>query len=222
MFRRLRKLSPALLAVPAALALSACGSAHTKVTTGSYAGENGVGAPYLDVGQLIYQVQLSRELNPTDTEDAGYLQGLTPAERALAPGQEWFGVFVQVYNNHSAQFPAASTMTITDTQGNAYTPLPPSPASLYAYRGGPVPANGQLPIADSTASFGPTQGSLLLYKIQLASLDNRPLKIKIANPLDPAETASAELDVCTSGSPAGRLPAPGVQPEPPFRHPRRL
>jgi hypothetical protein len=86
-------------------------------------------------------------------------------------------------------------MTITDTQGNTYTPLPPSPTSSYAYRGGEVPAKGQLPIPNSTASFGPTQGSLLLYKIQLASLDNRPLKIKIANPGNPSETASAELDV---------------------------
>ena len=195
MFSRLRKLSPALLAVTAALALSACGNAHTKVTTGTYAGEVGVGAPYLNVGPLVYQVQLSRQLNPADVEDAGYLQGLGPAERALAPGQEWLGVFVQVFNNHSVQFPAASTMTITDTQGNAYVPIPPGPTNFYAYRGGLVPANGQLPIPDSTASFGPTQGALLLYKLQLASLDNRPLKIHIANPLDPAETASAELDV---------------------------
>jgi hypothetical protein len=195
MFSRLRTLSPALLATAAALALSACGNADTKVTTGTYAGESGAAAPYLDVGPLIYQIQLSRQLNPADVEDAGYLQGLSPAERALAPGQEWFGVFVQVYNEHSAEFPAASTMTITDTQGNAYTPIPPAPTSSYAFRGGLVPAKGQLPIPDSTASFGPTQGALLLYKLHLASLDNRPLKIKIANPLDPAETASAELDV---------------------------
>jgi hypothetical protein len=195
MFSRLRKLSPAALIVPAALALGACGNSHTKVTTGTYAGENGVGAPYLDVGPLIYQVQLSRELNPSDTEDVGYLQGLRPAEDALAPGQEWFGVFIQVYNHNSVGYPAATSMTITDTQGNTYTPLPASPTSSYAYRGGEVPAKGQLPIPNSTASFGPTQGSLLLYKIQLASLDNRPLKIKIANPGNPSETASAELDV---------------------------
>jgi hypothetical protein len=195
MFSRLRKLLPVLLAVPAVLALSACGNADEKVTTGTYAGENGVGAPYLNVGQLVYQIQLSRELNASDVEDAGYLQGLTPAERALGPGQEWFGVFVQVYNKHSVEFPAAMSMTISDTQGNVYTSLPANPANAYAFRGGPVPAKGQLPTPDSTASFGPTQGALLLYKLNLASLDNRPLKIKIANPLDPAETASAELDV---------------------------
>jgi hypothetical protein len=41
----------------------------------------------------------------------------------------------------------------------------------------------------------PSQGALLLYKIQTVSLDNRPLELKIANPGDLTETASAELDV---------------------------
>ena len=86
---------PSLLALMlvSALALSACSdNSHTRVTTGTYAGESGQNAPYLNVGPLIYEVQLSREMNPFDTEDAAYLQGLSPAERQLAPGQEWFGV----------------------------------------------------------------------------------------------------------------------------------
>jgi hypothetical protein len=195
MISRLRKLPLAVLALLAILALSACGSSHTKVTTGTYAGESGANAPYLNVGPLIYEVQLSRELNPSDTEDAGYLQGLSAAQRQLAPGQEWFGVFVQVYNNNSTELPAASSFTITDTQGNTYTPIAPDQTNAYAYRGGVVPGKGQLPVGNSTAAFGPTQGALLLYKIQLISLDNRPLEIRIANPSDPAETASAELDV---------------------------
>jgi hypothetical protein len=45
------------------------------------------------------------------------------------------------------------------------------------------------------ASFGPTQGALLLYKIQTVSLDNRPLEIKIVDPTEPTQRASAELDV---------------------------
>ena len=71
------------------------------MTTGTYAGESGANAPYLNVGPLIYQVQLSRELNPYNIEDSAYLQGLTPAQRQLEPGQEWFAVFMQVYNNTS-------------------------------------------------------------------------------------------------------------------------
>ena len=195
MSSRLRKLPPALLAVLAIVGLSACGDSQTKVTTGTYAGESGAGAPYLNVGPLIYQVQLSRQLNPQDTEDAAYLQGLTPAQRTLTAGQEWFGVFVQVYNNESVGLPAAMSLTVTDTQGDTYTPLTPNQTNPFAYRGGTVPANGRLPVPDSVPSYAPTQGALLLYKIQTVSLDNRPLKIRIANPGNPAETASAELDV---------------------------
>jgi|NGEPerStandDraft_6_1074524.scaffolds.fasta_scaffold00448_6 hypothetical protein len=195
MSSRLCKLPPAVLALLAVFVLGACGDSHTKVSTGTYAGESGQNAPYLDVGPLIYEVQLSRELNPTNTEDATYLQGLSPAERQLAPGQEWFAVFVQVYNNTSSALPSASDLTISDTQGNSYTPLAPSPINQFAYRPGLVPAKGQLPVSNSTANSGPTQGALLLYKIQTVSLDNRPLELKIVDPSNPAETASAELDV---------------------------
>jgi hypothetical protein len=195
MSRRLRKYPLAVLALLAALALTACGDSHTKVTTGTYAGESGAAAPYLDVGPLVYEVQLSRQLSPFDTEDASYLAGLSPAERQLGPGQEWFGVFVQVYNHNSVELPAASHLLVTDTQGNTYTPLSPDQSNEFAYRAGMVPAKGQLPLPDTVAAAGPTQGALLLYKIQIVSLDNRPLKLTIANPGDPAETASAELDV---------------------------
>ncbi len=191
----LRKLSPALLALVAAVAVSACGESHSRVTGGTYAGESGKNAPYLDVGPLVYEVQLSRELNPANSEDAGYLQGLTPAAQRLEAGEEWFAVFLQVYNHSNQPLTAANTITIADTQGNVYSPVVPDATNAYAYRGGTVSAKGQLPAADTTASSGPTQGALLLYKIKVASLDNRPLEVKIVNPADYAESASAELDV---------------------------
>jgi hypothetical protein len=195
MTRSLRKLPLAAIALLAVLALGACGDSHTKVTTGTYAGESGANAPYLDVGPLIYEVQLSRQLNPMDVEDAAYLQGLSPAERTLAPGQEWFAVFMQVYNNNSQALPAANSLTVTDTQGNSYIPVIPGETNPFVYRGGTVPAKGQLPRPDSVARTDPVQGALLLYKIRVVSLDNRPLTLKIVDPTNAAETASAELDV---------------------------
>jgi hypothetical protein len=192
---RLRKLTLGLPAVLAVLVLGACGDSHTKVTTGTYAGESGVNAPYLDVGALKYEVQLSRELNPSNSEDAVYFKGLTATESKLEPGEEWFGVFVQVYNGTSHTARATETMTISDTQGNVYAPILPSQENEYTYRGGFVRAKGQIPEPDTTPFFGPTQGALLLYKIKVSSLDNRPLEIKITNPEDLAESAKAELDV---------------------------
>ena len=194
--RRLRKpsLTLALLLI-AALALSACGNSETKVTTGTYAGESGQNAPYLNVGPLVYEVQLSRELNPANIEDAAYLQGLTPLQRKLLPGQEWFAVFIQVYNHSSVAHLGANSITISDTQNNFYTPIVPGQANQFAYRGGFIPAESQIPVASSIAANGGTQGALLLYKVRVVSLDNRPLTIHIVDPLNATQRASAELDV---------------------------
>jgi hypothetical protein len=190
-----RKILLAVLALVAVFALGACGDSHTRVTTGTYAGESGKNAPYLNVGPLVYEVQLSRELNPANIEDAAYLKGLTPAEAHLAPGQEWFAVFLQVYNHTSVSLPAATNLTISDTQNNIYTPIVPDAENEFAYRGGQVPAKGELPLPESVASSGATGGALLLYKIQVVSLDNRPLELKIVDPTDASQSASAELDV---------------------------
>jgi hypothetical protein len=190
----LRTMAMALVLL-AGLALSACGDSHTRVTTGTYAGESGQNAPYLDVGPLVYEVQLSRELNPANVEDASYLLGLTPAQRALKPGEEWFAVFIQVYNHTSTAHLGASSLTISDTQNNVYTPIVPDQANQFVYRGGLLPAASQIPASGSVAASGDTQGALLLYKIRVVSLDNRPLELHIVDPIDTAQTASAELDV---------------------------
>lgn len=191
-----RKLAILAFSALVALSLGACSDdSHTRVTTGTYAGESGQNAPYLNVGPLIYEVQLSRELNPADTEDAAYLKGLTPRQRKLAPGEEWFGVFVQVYNESSAPHPAATEFTITDTQENTYRPIVPAATNEFAYRAGLMQPKSRIPALNTVAADGPTQGALLLYKIKLLSLDNRPLELKIVDPLDPRQTAQAELDV---------------------------
>jgi hypothetical protein len=179
----------------ATLALGACGDSHTRVTTGTYAGASGKNAPYLNVGPLVYEVQISRELNPYNTEDASYLAGLSPAQRALNPGEEWFGVFMQVYNNSGTPHPIATNLTITDTEGNTYAPIVPDATNSFAYRGGLLQADSQVPAPNTIAANGPTQGALLLYKIKVISLDNRPLELKIVDPIDVTQTASAELDV---------------------------
>jgi hypothetical protein len=194
MFSRLRKLPLVVLSLLVVLALSACGSSHTRVTTGTYAGEAGDAAPYLYVGPLIYEVQVSRELNPFNAEDAAYLHGVSASESKLEPGEEWFAVFIQVYNNTSQEQLAASDLKVYDTQGNTYSPIALEQSNLFAYRGGAVPAKGQLPLPGTIADDVSPQGALLLFKIQLASLENRPLKLKIVDPLNPAESASAELD----------------------------
>jgi len=190
-----RGLALSALALLAALALGACGESHTRVTTGTYAGASGKNAPYLNVGPLVYEVQISRELNPYNVEDAAYLKGVPAAGRQLQPGEEWFGVFMQVYNNTSAPHPVAANITITDTEENTYYPVVLASTNSFAYRPELLAAKAQLPAPNTIAASGPTQGALLLYKIKVISLDNRPLTIKITDPALSTQTASAELDV---------------------------
>ncbi len=195
MIRIPRNATAAALAACAALALGACGDAHTRVTTGTYAGASGKNAPYLNVGPLIYEVKISRQLNPYNVEDAQLLGGLSPAERALAPGEEWLGVFMQVYNNTGDPHPIATNLTISDTEGNVYYPIVPGSSNPFAYKPQVLQAKAQVPAPNTIAANGPTQGALLLYKIKVVSLDNRPLELKIVDPSQPTQTASAELDV---------------------------
>lgn len=190
-----RSLVLSALALLAALALGACGESHTRVTTGTYAGASGKNAPYLNVGPLVYEVQISRELNPYNVEDAAYLKGVPAARSQLQPGEEWFGVFMQVYNNTSVPHPLATNITITDTEDNTYYPVALASTNSFAYHPELLPAKAQVPAPNTIAASGPTQGALLLYKIKVISLNNRPLTIKIVDPLAPIQTASAELDV---------------------------
>jgi hypothetical protein len=90
---------------------------------------------------------------------------------------------------------SAKGLTISDTEGNVYAPIVPAPTNEFAYRGGLLGSKARIPALNTVAANGPTQGALLLYKIKIVSLDNRPLELKIVDPLDPSQTASAELDV---------------------------
>ena len=178
------------------LALSACGDSHTKVTTGTYAGESGANAPYLNVGPLIYEVQLSRQLNPFNIEDAGYLRGSARPKRKLEPGR---GVVRRVHaglqQHRTSRTPASTDLTISDTQGNIYTPIPTSATNLFAYRGGLVPAKSQLPAPGTTAYFGPHQGSCCSTRSRSPRSTTARSRSRSSIRKNPTDNASAELDV---------------------------
>ena len=168
------------------LLLSACGDTKHN----HHASNEGI---YIDIGQLKYQVQLSRELNPFDVEDASYLSGLAPSVKALGADQAWFGVFLLVFNKSGQPRPAAGDFYITDTQGTVVRPTPPAPDNPFAYRPVTVPGHDQIPTAGSAAADSPTQGAVSLYKMSISSFDNRPLTLHIVGPA--GDRAEVELDV---------------------------
>lgn len=185
--RRLR--IPTILALAVALAgVTGCGDTTSKHHADT-------AASYLDLNHLKYQVQVSRELQQHDAEDANYLIGLPPAARSLAPDEAWFGVFIAVYNRTKQTHLAAADFTVTDTQGQVYRPIALQSINPFAYRQRDVERNDQIPRLGSVPYYSPAGGSLLLFKLKLASFDNRPLLLRIADPLNPSTIASEPLDL---------------------------
>jgi hypothetical protein len=182
-----RRLVAAALALAAAFAIAACGNKPQIVTEGETEGS------YLNVGPMVYQVQISRQLNPRDTEDQTYLQGIVPSEAKLDTGETWFGIFVLVLNESDQDQFAASNFTIEDTQDHIYRPIPQSPRNPFTYHARIVPAGERIPKVDSVASEGVIGGSLLLFKMPLTTLDNRPLEFVVTDQLH--HSGRVKLDV---------------------------
>lgn len=173
-----------------AAAISACGAGEHARSA------DNLGPGYVQVGQLNYQVQISRELNPWDThEDSWYLEGFTKGQRALGTANEWFGVSLQVFNWTNRAHTPTGKFFITDTLGGTYVPLTNPSPNPYSYVPQSIPAWGQQPAIDSNAFAGWTQGELLIFKIPYASLVNRPFVLHIVDPSDASQASTIELDV---------------------------
>lgn len=152
---------------------------------------------YLNIGPMLYQVQISRQLNPHDTEDRAYLMGLPASEAKLAPHETFFAVFMRVQNPSSKSHPAARDYEITDTQENRFKPLALPRSNVFAYQAREVAPQGLLPSAESPAANGVVgQGAVLVFKVTITSLANRPLELHIKSPEHTrAENGTVELDV---------------------------
>jgi hypothetical protein len=177
-----------MLVALAALAVGACGNKE-KVTL--HGDTEGI---YIDVGDLKYQVQISRLLNPTDREDSGYLIDL-PADQQLKPDENWFAVFMRVENDSDKAAPATNGYSIRDTQGNIYKPVTMGPKNVFAYRAAVLQPKDILPLPGSPAAENTIQGSMLLFKIPVANFQNRPLELEIPPAQGGGPTGTVDLDV---------------------------
>jgi len=185
----LRRLAlAAAVAFAVSSGLAACGSeeaVHEAKTEGVY----------VTAGGLKYQVQISRVLNPSDFEDQDYLKGLSGSDRALPADENWFAIFVRVFNQSEDPHPSAQQFSIEDTTGKRFEPVQLSrEANSVAYVPRTVKPGDQIPLPGSLSRENATQGGLVLYKIPNTSLDNRPLVLHIASP-EGGEEATVDLDV---------------------------
>lgn len=187
-----RSTSAAFVSVVAALVLlSACGG-NPRANNASREG-----LPET-VGKLDYNVYLTRELNLRDVEDSGYYQG-----PEAPPGFALYGVFLVACNpatsSSTPSIPAATDFTIVDTQGNRFKPLPLPASNVFAYHARPLKQRACIPQPGSLAANTPSNGALLIFKLPLTTLENRPLDLEIVSPPDAVtgatETGRIELDV---------------------------
>jgi hypothetical protein len=170
-------------------ALAGCGN---KVETRTVGETEGL---YVDIGELKYQVQLSRIINPSDIEDRSYLAGLPAGTTPPAADEAWFGVWMRVENTTSEKtLPAADEFEIVDTQEHKFQPVELE-GNPFAYAPGDVGPNSVVPSSNSPAGEGVIQGSLILFKVTTEALANRPLEFKIQSPESPDEVGIIDLDV---------------------------
>ncbi|HEX5147099.1 MAG TPA: hypothetical protein VFV85_08755 [Conexibacter sp.] len=176
----------------AAMALAACGGETEPTAHGADEGS------YIKAGPLVYQVEVSRELNPANPEDIEYLQGL-PGGTTLPSGQEWFGVWLRVQNATDRAHPVASDFRIVDTTGAVYRPIALPKRNILSYQQTAVPSDaGQdppvTPNPETAAGSGPINGTLLLFKLDTSVYSNRPLDLEITPPAGgPASSVVLDL-----------------------------
>jgi hypothetical protein len=184
-FPPFRRLAVLVGAGALALGLAACQESHP--TSG-----DGEGV-YVDAGPITYQVQISRQLNPYSAEDREYINGVS--SRGPSPSQMWFGVFLWAKNQSHSNQTTSDSFDIIDTEGDKYYPVAINPqVNPFAWTAQTLQPNGTEPGPGTVGSFGPTQGNLLLFKLNNTVYSNRPLTLEIYAP-GQARPSSISLDL---------------------------
>jgi hypothetical protein len=163
-------------------AVSGCGSDNKK-TSGSE-GE------FINVGDAVYQVQLTRLLNPEQRPDNDYLRGQPP----LSANEAYLGSFLTIDNEGKTPYSPPRDMKVVDTQGNEYLPLGTPQSSFGLDFGKPIPPDQSAPPPNSPADGGPEGGAMVLFRIKTPSAtDNLPLYLEV--PAPGGKTSRIRLDV---------------------------
>lgn len=173
-------LAAALFALALTLGAAGCGEEETTHVV--------EGEP-IELGDLSFNVQLTRFLNPEDVGDAEYLEGLP----LPASDQDYLAVFMVVENegDDPIRLPSAVEMKVVDTTGASFSPVETN--SVFALPLGALLAPGEsAPGPETAAAQGPTQGSFVLFLVDEAVSASRPLELDI---LADGEEGTVELDI---------------------------
>jgi hypothetical protein len=171
-------LAAALLAL---VALAGCGADENET-------EVNEGEP-LELGDLQFNVQITRYLNPFSPEDSQYLEGAPELE-----GQEqYLGVFMEISNEGDDDSEVPEPFRIVDTRGNVYPQVMGLDNPFALVSGTPIPSDGQVPGVETAAANGTIEGSLILFRLPEGANEDRPLQLIV--PGDGEEHGVIELDL---------------------------
>jgi hypothetical protein len=185
--KRATGFSPRLGVVVAAIAAVALGAAFSGCDTAPENANQVTEGQGMKLGDLLYNVQITRILNPADQEDKAYLVGQP------SPGADryYLAVFMRIDNDGDAIGQIAD-MQIVDTVGDTFDPIPSK--SLFALNlDATIRPGDQLPEGETTAANGPIQGAMVLFRIDGSAIQDRPLTLHIASP--DGSTGEVELDL---------------------------
>jgi hypothetical protein len=171
----------AALALLAALVPLACGQ---KELTSGDEGE------LVHAGDAIYQVQLTRPLNPRQRPDESLVRG----QLNLGKGEEYLAVFMKIENEGDKPYAVPRTMKVIDSEGNAYLPLDSSQTGFGLDFAEPIAPGEKAPPPNSPADQGPNKAAMVLFRIKTTSVtDNLPLELEIPTGSD--SSSRVRLDV---------------------------
>ena len=99
-----------------------------------------------------------------------------------------------------------------DTEENEFRPVPLADTNVFAFRPTPLGPDEVKPKPDTAAASGPIQGSLILFRLPIESLQNRPLRLEIEQGADrwprSTSTYSAALSTWPAAGAAVSPPVP--------------
>ena len=170
-----------------ALALALVGVAGCGGEDELHEAEEGVP---IDVGDLEFNIQFTRFLNPTDAEDSEYLAGQTVPPPT---GESYLAVFMTIENttDEEVRLPGEGQMGVVDTTGAAYEAIP-SDTDFAVPLGTTLPGDGEVPEPGSAGATGPTEGAIALFLVDREIPENRPLELEIEHE---GETGTVTLDI---------------------------
>ena len=143
----------------------------------------------LELGHLVYNVAITRFLNPNIVEDEAYLEDAPPEPK----GMSYLGVFILIKNESDEKtVPSASNYAMVDGSHRVYRPVEGVETEFSLDVGASVPPEGELPELDTVAAQGPTQGALLLFLVEDDVSEERPLELKVSTVLG---EGTIELDI---------------------------